>query len=159
MTRNDYLQDPKGMWYGRLPAIVSKSINELTYRQFNYATLMSLPTPLSRWFHKRLSHQYTNAGLLHPYQIKFSTIERDSGLLHHCRRSANMKAIDAALNELIKRNVLLNISSKEERRGREIVDVLYVLHAHPDFVSEVKAANARQRDHRLTLSKVGRGTI
>ena len=81
MTRNDYLQDPKGMWYGRLPAIVSKSINELTYRQFNYATLMSLPTSLSRWFHKRLSHQYTNAGLLHPYQqIKFSTIERDSGL-------------------------------------------------------------------------------
>ena len=70
-----------------------------------------------------------------------------------------MKAIDAALNELIKRNVLLNISSKEERRGREIVDVLYVLHAHPDFVSEVKAANARQRDHRLTLSKAGRGTI
>ena len=159
MTRNDYLQDPKSMWYGRLPAIVSKSINELTYRQFNYATLMSLPTPLSRWFHKRLSHQYTNAGLLHPYQIKFSTIERDSGLLHHCRRSANMKTIDAALNELIKRNVLLNISSKEERRGREIVDVLYVLHAHPDFVSEVKAANARQRDHRLTLSKVGHGTI
>src|SRR5215510_5221173 len=159
VTRTNYLQDPKAMWCARLPALVSRSINELTYRQFNYATLMSLPTPLSRWLHKRLSHQYTNAGLLHPYQIKFSTIERDSGLLHHCRRSANMKTIDAALNELIKRNVLLNISSKEERRGREIVDVLYVLHAHPDFVSEVKAANARQRDHRLTLSKAGCRTI
>ena len=159
MTRNDYLQDPKAMWYVRLPAIVSKSINELTYRQFNYATLMSLPTSLSRWFHKRLSHQYTNAGLLHPYQIKFSTIERDSGLLHHSRRSANMKAIDAALDELIKRNVLLNVSSQEKRRGREIIEVLYVLHAHPDFVSEVKAANARQRDHRVTLSKAGRGNI
>src|SRR4030095_15898624 len=154
MTRNDYLQDPKGMWYGRLPAIVSKSINELTYRQFNYATLMSLPTPLSRWLHKRLSHQYTNAGLLHPYQIKFSTIQRDSGLLHHSRRSANRKAIDSAMSALEKRNVFLSVSCQEERNGREIVDVLYTLTSHPNFISEVMAANARQRDHRL-LMKTG----
>jgi hypothetical protein len=49
VTRTNYLQDPKATWYARLPALVSRSINELTYRQFNYATLMSLPTPLSRW--------------------------------------------------------------------------------------------------------------
>jgi hypothetical protein len=151
ITRNDYLQDPKAMWYVRLPAIVSKSINELTYRQFNYTTLMSLPTPLSRWFHKRLSHQYTNAGIIQPYQIKFSTVERDSGLLHHSRRSANRKAIDAALNKLMEYKVLLNASCKEQRKGREIVEVLYIMHAHPDFVAEVKAANARQRDHRMII--------
>jgi hypothetical protein len=116
---------------------------------------MSLPTPLSRWFHKRLSHQYTNAGVLQSYRIKFSTIERDSGLLHHSRRSANKKAVDAALNELIKRQVLLNVCCEEERNGRETVEVLYILNAHPDFVSEVKAANARQRDHRTTVAKTG----
>lgn len=152
ITRDDYKQDPKAMWTARLPAIVSKSINDVTYRQFNYATLMSLPTPLSRWFHKRLSHRYINAGIMHPYQIRYSTIERDSGLLHHSRSSANRKAVEAALNELMQRNVLLSISSEEQREGREVVEVRYVLHAHPDFVAEVKAANARQRDHRQSLS-------
>jgi hypothetical protein len=159
ITRDDYKQDPNAMWTARLPALVSKSINDVTYRQFNYATLMSLPTPLARWFHKRLSHRYTNAGILHPYHIRYSTIERDSGLLHHSRTSANRKAVDDALNELIQRNVLLNVSSDVQREGREVVEVLYVLHAHPDFVAEVKAANARQRDHRQSLGtglKTGR---
>jgi hypothetical protein len=151
VRRDNYLQDPKAMWCARLPALVSQSINELTYRQFNYATLMSLPTPLSRWLHKRLSHQYTNAGVMQPYKIKFSTIERDSGLLHHSRRSANRKAIDAALNALEKPNVFLSVSCQEERKGREIVDILYTLSAHPSFVSEVMAANARQRDHRMIM--------
>jgi hypothetical protein len=59
---------------------------------------MSLPTPLSRWLHKRLLHQYTNAGVMQPYKIKLSTIVRDSGLLHHSRRGANRKAIAAALS-------------------------------------------------------------
>ena len=153
INREDYLQDPKSLWYARLPALVSKSINDLTYRQFNYSTLMSLPTALSRWFHKRLSHQYTNAHVLNPYNIKFSTIERDSGLLHHSRRSANLKAVESALNELTNRNILLNSTHEQQRQGRKITDVLYILTAHPSFVSEVKAANARQRDHRATLSQ------
>jgi hypothetical protein len=140
------------MWMARLPAMVSKSINEVTYRQFNYATLMSLPTALSRWFHKRLSHRYINAGIMHPYQIRYSTIERDSGLLHHSRSSANRKAVDTALNELVERNVLLSVSREEQRKGREVVEVRYVLNAHPGFVAEVKAANARQREHRQSLS-------
>jgi hypothetical protein len=151
VTRTNYLQDPKATWCARLPALVSRSINELTYRQFNYATLMSLPTSLSRWLHKRLSHQYTNAGLMQPYKIKFSTIERDSGLLHHSRRSANRKAIDAALRALEKRNIFLSICCQEERHGRDVVDVLYILTAHPHFISEVMAANARQRDHRMIM--------
>jgi len=112
---------------------------------------MSLPTPLSRWLHKRLSHQYTNASVMQPYTIRFSTIERDSGLLHHSRRSANRKAVDAALNALEKRNVFLSVAYQEERKGREIADVLYTLTAHPNFVSEVMAANARQRDHRMIM--------
>jgi hypothetical protein len=74
------------------------------------------------------------------------------------RRSANRKAIDAALSALEKRNVFLNVSCQEERNGREVVDVLYTLSAHPSFVSEVMAANARQRDHRLIM-KTGKENI
>lgn len=143
ITRSDYLDDPQSMWCARLPAIVSKSINELTYRQFNYGTLMSLSTPLARWFHKRLSHQYTNASLQHPYSILFSTIERDSGLLYHSRTAEKVKSINAVLDELSSHHVLLGHEHEKRMKDRKIDDVLFHLTPHPDFVREVKAANAR----------------
>lgn len=33
--------------------MVTKSIRDLSFRQFNYATLMNLDSQLARWFHKR----------------------------------------------------------------------------------------------------------
>ncbi len=147
-TRADYLEDPKALWCARLPTLISQSINELTYRQFNYGRLMSLSMPLARWVHKRLSHNYINAGLLQPYNILFSSIHRDSGLLHHIRPAGNMKTIDAAIEELKDKNVLWWFKKDERKQGRAIQDILYTLQPTNDFISEIKAANARQRDAR-----------
>jgi hypothetical protein len=65
-----------------------------------------------------------------------------------------LRTFDAATNSDKLSDVFLSISCQEEHKGREIVDVLYTLTAHPNFVSEVMAANARQRDHR-SLMKTG----
>ena len=151
-TRADYLEDTKALWCARLPALVSQSINELSYRQFNYATLMSLSTPLARWMHKRLSHQYINAGLLQPYNILFSSIHRDSGLLHHPKQSVNVKTVESALEELKEKNVLWWFKKEEKRQGRALKDVRYDLQPTNDFISEIKTANARQRDARASLT-------
>lgn len=145
-TRADYLEDTKALWCAQLPALVSKSINELTYRQFNYATLMSLSMPLSRWLHKRLSHNYINAGMLQPYNILFSSIHRDSGLLHHVKQSINIKTAESALEELKEKNVLWWFKKEERKQGRAVRDALYTLQPTNDFIAEIKAANARQRD-------------
>jgi len=56
VTRTKFLQDPSGMWWAKLPALISKSVNELTYRQFNYGKLMRMQSQLARWFHKKMSH-------------------------------------------------------------------------------------------------------
>lgn len=146
--RSDYLQDPKSLWTARLPALISKSVNELTYRQFNYGTLMSLTLPLARWFHKRLSHQYTQASVMHPYHIKFTSICRDSGLLNHSRRSVNIATVESALEELKSAQVLFRYEKEERRRGRKIEDIKYTMHPSMDFVQEMKAANARQTKSR-----------
>ena len=37
VTRSNYLEDPSSLWHARLPALVSKSINELSYRQIGLA--------------------------------------------------------------------------------------------------------------------------
>ena len=127
VTRDQWKEDRKAMWMVRLPGLLSASINKLTYRQFNYAVLMSLDSQLSRWLHKRLSHEYTNAHINHPYQILLSTIERDSGMLNQSRRSANMATVKAAIEELIKANVLYGFTEERRTQGRAVLDCLICL--------------------------------
>ena len=151
VTRSDYLNDPKSMWCTKLPALISKSVNELTYRQFNYGTLMSLSSQLARWFHKRLSHQYTQASLTDAYHISFSSISRDSGLLHQSRTSANVKTVDSALEELKTAEVLMYFKKEDRRQGQKINDVIYTMLPTMTFRDEIKTANARQGKHRVEL--------
>jgi hypothetical protein len=152
VTRQQYLSDSSQTWLARLPALVSKSVNELTYRQFNYGVLMSLSTQLARWLHKRLSHNYTNASFVDPYEILFSSIRRDSGLLTYSRTNDNLQALEAAFAELQASTVLFGWQRLEERRaGRRIIDIKYSLRAHSDFIKDVKAANARLKDSRSSL--------
>lgn len=153
VNRSMYLDDPKAMWVARLPALVSVSVNELTFRQFNYGTFMSLPSQLARWLHKRLSHTYINAGWNHPYQVKYSTLKRDSGMLEHARINTNTKALERAFDELKAAEILMDWK-KEVRRGAKnrIDDILYTLTPATPFVQQIKAANARQRDNHAELS-------
>jgi hypothetical protein len=62
---------------------------------------------LSRWMHKRLAHNYTQAGLLHPYTIRLSTILRDSGTHTSARGHENSRRVDEAFEELRERHILL----------------------------------------------------
>lgn len=155
VTRDNYRSDSTLTWIARLPALISKSVNELTYRQFNYGVLMSLSSQLSRWLHKRLSHNYINASHLDPYEVLFSSIQRDSGLLTYARTNDNLRALEDALNELVAKSVLLRWERTDERRkGRKIVDIKYRLNAHSNFIGDVKAANARLNDSRRQLATV-----
>jgi hypothetical protein len=153
VTRQKYLKDGSLSWVAKLPALISKSVDELTYRQFNYGVLMSLPTQLARWLHKRLSHNYINASHLDSYDILFSSIRRDSGLLIYERTRDNLKALEAAFDELVSQNVLFGWKRLEERRaGRGITDIRYSLQAHSDFIRDVKAANARLKESKAVLA-------
>jgi len=155
VTRKGYIEDTSAHWMARLPALVSKSVNELSYRQYNYAKMMKLKNQPSRWFIKKLSHHYINAGFTTQYEILLSTIVRDSGLFPHSRISNRVIAFERVLDELVSSNVL-NGFAKEERRGQKnsIEDVLYKIHAHPDFIKEIKAANARKNQAVQTLEKL-----
>ena len=147
-TREDYLADPKQLWRARLPEPISESINNITYRQFNYGTLMDLKSPLARWFHKRLSHNYTQANYTNRYSILQATIERDSGLVRHSRQDRRMEYVEAVLKELIEAKVLEGFEPEKEysKTGKRVMSVKYHLQPSFDFVQEMKAANARQRD-------------
>lgn len=153
VTRSEYLDDPTAMWTARLPVLVSTAINQLAFRQFNYGLSMSLSSQIARWLHKRLSHEYVNADINTPYKILFTTIARDSGLLHHTRTTRNIETVEAALKELEAKRMLYAYKAERRCKGRAIIDVLYELTPSLDFVKEMKAANARARDGRAALER------
>lgn len=153
VTRQKYLDDSSATWIARLSALVSKSVNKITYRQFNYGLFMSLPCPLSRWLHKRLSHNFVNANHLNSYNLLFSTIKRDSGLLRSKRHREDIKKLEETLDVLKSHNVISRWTRAEEYHERKsLIDVRYEIFPHMDFIDDVKRANARAKDARQNIS-------
>ncbi len=122
--------------------LVSESITQGTYRQFDYARMMSHRTQLARWLHTRLAHNYTNASLSQPYVCLYSSLRRDSGLLEYGRTRDAVAAIDEALGILRTDRVVSSVERVTQLGPRNrIEEVKYSLTPHPDFVREVKVAN------------------
>lgn len=142
--RAEYMADPKARWRARLPSIYSSAINTLEFRQFNYATLMSMSSQLAKWLQKRMVQRYTNAEIIRPYTIKYSTIKQDSGMLTHSREGRNKDAVIACLNDLEAQDVVMFYKVLEAKNDPR--DPLYQLTPTGDFVKETKAANKRYGD-------------
>jgi hypothetical protein len=152
VSRQKLKDDPHAKWVVQFHPLVTRSIDALTYRQFNYHQMMSHSTQLARWLHKQLSLKYTMASLTTPFEMRYSTIKRDSALLeNYSPQRKAVTALDGAWEELKAQKVLLAV--KKQRftglRGK-IEDVLYALTPSPAFVAQMKAANKR---HSLTVEK------
>jgi len=147
--RTDYIADPKARWRAKLPSIYSHAINSLEFRQFNYATLMSMSSQLSKWLQKLLARRYTNASLTQPFNINYSTIKRDSSMLIHSRENRNKVTVIEALDELIAQDVVnwYKVGATEN----DPHEPKYELTPTGAFVAEVKAANKRQSDNAKKL--------
>jgi hypothetical protein len=143
--KKEWIQNPKDTrCYVQFHPLITQCISHLTYRQFDYAVYMSYTYRLSRWLHKRLAHMYTQAGMLHPYTIRLSTILRDSGTLECAQNYNNARSVERALDELERRQIILAVT-KETLRGprNRLLDIKYSLLPTTEFVSEVKRANQR----------------
>lgn len=144
-SKEDWLQNPReARCYVQFNPLVTASIDHLTYRQFDYLTYMSYKHRLSRWLHKRLAHNYIQAGLLSPYTIRMSTILRDSGAYQSKRNNNNAREIENALEELQTKRVLMKFTKNSVRGPRNrLVDIAYTLQPDMDFINEMKKANGR----------------
>jgi hypothetical protein len=144
VSREQYREDPTARWVAYFNPLVNRSIHELSYRQYDYHRMMSHRSQLARWLHKRLSHNYVQASYMNPYEILFSSVKRDSGLLNYARKRDEVAQFDAALNELKSSGVILSYEKEERRSERnKILDVKYILMPAPGFISDVKTANKR----------------
>jgi hypothetical protein len=149
VSKSTLAADPDAKWFADFHPFASRAMDELAYRQFNYARLMGHKSQLARWLDKVLSLKYLNASFFHPFEMRLSTIIRDSKLLDGYGRLTNaVAAVDAAFEELRtcqppllrlkpEKNTILGVRGK-------ILDVVYTLHPSREFVAEVKAASKRQ---------------
>lgn len=142
-------EDPSARWVAQFHPLVTQSIDRLTYRQFNYDQMMRHSTQLARWLHRQLSLKFTFAGVLAPdFEMRYSTIRRDSAMLNRGRERDNRKDVDDAFMELVNGGVLQEVTKKAHRAGRGgVADVLYQLKPSREFVREMKAANKRAKDN------------
>ncbi|TYA74953.1 hypothetical protein [Seonamhaeicola marinus] len=148
-SRKDWLDNPTDAYcYVQFHPLVTQSVDRITHRQFDYDTHMKLKGLLARWLHKKLSHYYTNADWTNSYNIKATTIIRDSGLVStEGRFRDSLSAIETALKELRKKNSIRDYDAKimyDPERTNRIIDAKYDLHPSTDFISEMKAANKRK---------------
>ena len=144
-SKDDWLENPKKVrCYVQFNPLVTASINQITYRQFDYAKYMEYKHRLSRWLHKRLCHNYIQASLFNIYTIKMTTILRDSGTYISEIVSRNARRIDESLDELKDKDILMHYK-KEILRGKRnsIADIKYDLSPSLYFTNEMKKANGR----------------
>jgi len=146
VSRGILADDPQAKWIVQFHPLVTQAIDALKYRQFNYAQMMSHCTQLARWLHKQLSLKFTFASLMTSFEMRFSTVKRDSALLDSYKQQRQAIAkLDAAFGELETSGVLMTVKKYEIRGSRDkLEDVTYTLTASREFITQMKAANKRQ---------------
>lgn len=130
----------------RFNPLVTRSIIERQFRQFNYRKSMGYKSVIARQLHKRMSHHFIQAHIANPYHIKLTTIIRDFGLTAYKKISFNLREAEHALDELKESNVVLTYKSfrtYDANRKNKIVEVLFDIIPHPHFVGEVMQANKK----------------
>lgn len=145
VSRAKLKSDPDAKWVVHFHAFVTSSIDQVTYRQFNYHLMMGHKTQLARWLHRQLVLKYTFASFTAPFEMRYSTIRRDSNLLNGYTRPRDaVAAVGEAMTELQERKVLMSFTRKNISgpRGR-IEDAIFTLTPSMEFVRDTKAGSKR----------------
>lgn len=142
ISAEDLKKDRNARCLVRFNDMVSTSITELTFRQYNYRISQSFRHSLARSLFKRMSYNWRQARGGLPYgPIFLTTVFRDSGRDINPKMAQNRRIMVQALNELIEKNVIVQFEYVDNKLGRKINDISYTLHPHPSFIRDQKRAN------------------
>jgi hypothetical protein len=127
--------------------LVTKAIDENSYRLVNYERLMSYKISLARWWTKRLSHHFTQAEYEKEkkYGIKLTTLIADSAMKRYKKLSDNIIQVTKALDEMVKADAIAKyeiVKEFDEKNKRRIKDARITLYVSKAFAAEVKKANS-----------------
>lgn len=134
-------------WYACFHKLVTKSINDMTYRQINYPLLMSIKGLLAKYIFKRMVAVYTYATVDRPYQPSLIQILEESGRGLSGEMKNNVKAVRRSFDQLIEKGVLREVVELDRvKDGKKVVNIRYSLYPTESFVNDIIAANAKQKE-------------
>lgn len=134
--------------YVQFNPLVTESINNLTFRPYNYSIGMTIRSSLARFIYKRMSHYWIQANENNAYNPSLISFLKQSPRGLSSRMSENVRAMKNALEVLIKSNIILNYSEEQIKNGRKLIDIRYSIYPHPDFIQQSKMANHIVRETR-----------
>ena len=152
-SREQLDSDPDSKWAVQFHPLVASAIDRLESRQFDYHLMMSHSSQLTRWLHRQLVLKFVFADGMKPFEMRYSTIRRDSRLLENYKRERDaIDVLTASFKELENKKVISHFKREDERGPRKkLVEVVYTVRATTDFIREAKAANKRSQLHREAL--------
>jgi len=145
-------------------SLVTRSVQDLSFRQLDYETCMGYLDNLARQLHKRLSHFYTFASAGKPYEIGVRRIFEDCGMSVNAVVGKSYHRLCQALDEMcpqrdtggkyivdeqgnhVGNRVVLRyeIARKvpDPANPRKHYDIIVRIFPHPEFTSQMKLNNA-----------------
>lgn len=150
-TRDDYLKGGKNaLCFVKFHALVTRSIRNIDYRQYNYDRFMRLPNALSRNVYKRLVHAFTYAAAGNSHHFMMLEMLANNGHTPSQRLRQDRAKLDAALDTLIEEGVLLEYESSPVKEGKSVIDYKYIVFPAKKFISEQISANRLIKDNKHT---------
>ncbi len=157
-TREEWKgQGEKTKAFVRFNSLVTKSIKEGSWRQFNYEVSMRFKHIVSRQLNKRMSHNFTQANLAANYSISLSTMLRDFGLTTYAYVRDNLRYVQKALDEMVEKRVIRSYEIKniyDAERKNKLVDALIELKPDLNFANQTIRANVKQREVKNLTEKI-----
>lgn len=141
VSRENYENDTSAKCFVRFHPMVTASVINLDYRMLNYRLAMAIRNPLARHIYKRMSHYWRQASKAHTYNFNLMTYLSQTPRNISPRMSRNLEAMNKALDELIKHDVLDNYAVQEVIEGRSLKDAGYICTPHESFIADIKKSN------------------
>ena len=149
--------DEDGETFLQFNPLVARALRQLEFRQVSYESLMRIGNPLSRWLYKRLSQNVAHGGEPQTQSIAATEIARDSGMPQWSRWRDALRHISEAVDILVHDGVLSHVDSDVVQEGRRKADIIYHMHASPEFLAQLYRSKRFADENRRELARAAGG--
>ncbi len=150
-TREDWKKNGKSNCIAIFNPLVTRSVMTMSWRPYNYIVNMAMNSPLARFLHKKMSHNYRQASVDVPYSFHLVRFLAESERGLSKRMSENVRAMKNALEHGIKHKVIQKYDFDKIQDGKAILDVKITIYPHQDFVNDIIAANKEMKQNHQKL--------
>lgn len=134
--------------------LVTVSLQNATFRLYNYEKSMMLKTVLSKYLYSRLIMNWKQAHKDYPYTFSMNAMVEQSGKSVSKTTHQNIRRrMESAVQELVNANIIQSYDKELIKEGRKIIDLKYTISPSSSFVKETLKSNASQKKTNMKVQQ------